>query len=355
MTASPQPAAIDRLRCRGVAKIDAMNSSPSSFLDSTSGVPTDRPFTRAAARSRGITDRQLGVWVAQGLLINPMRGVFLAAQLPDGLELRLECLRLVVPQNAVATGRTAGWIHRAPMVLAPGDHLRIPRVEMHLVPGNRLRNPLAASGERMFLPGEVIELEGLQVTSKLRTTVDLATRLPRRQAFAAMCAMCRVADFDREELRFALRERGRFAGYRGVRQARELEPMVDPRFGSAAECVLALEWEEQGDLPKPVPQHPVQGPSGMFYLDLAVPALKYAAEYNGARWHDDDRATYDAARMRWLVEQEGWIIDVFESDDLYGQGRDPGLRLKLGIQRARRRFGRLSWTGQNRDGDSWVG
>lgn len=332
-----------------------MNSSHESFLDSSYGLPVHRPFTRAQARSGGATDRQLGSWVAAGLLINPMRGVFHSAQLPDGLELRLECLRLVVPETAVVTGRTAGWLHRAPMVLAPNDHLRVPQVEMHLPPGRRLRNPISSGGERALSPGEVVDLDGVQVTSKLRTTVDLGMGLPRRQAFAAMCAMCRVADFDRDELRFELRERGRFAGYRGVRQARALEPGVDPRFGSAAECVLALEWDDVGGLPAFVPQHPVQGPEGMFYLDLAVPALKYAAEYNGARWHDDDRAIYDAGRMAWLVEHRKWIVDVFESDDLYGPGRDPGLRLKLGVQRARRRFGGLAWTGQNRDGDSWVG
>jgi hypothetical protein len=332
-----------------------MTPSHDIFLDSSAGVPIDRPFTRASARAQGISGRQLALWVAQGLLISPMRGVFHAAQMPDGLELRLECLRLVVPESAVVTGRTAGWLYRAPMVLAPGDHLRVPPVEMHVGPGNRLRNPLAVGGERTFRPGEVVELEGLLVTSRLRTTVDLAMGLPRRQAFAAMCAMCHVADFDRDELRFELRERGRFAGYRGVRQGRELEPHADPRFGSAAECALALEWKDVGGLPDFVPQHPVRGPKGMFYLDLAVPALKYAAEYNGPRWHDDERATYDANRMAWLVENEDWIVDVFETEDLYGSSCDPGLRLTSGIRRARRRFGSLSWTGQNRDGESWVG
>jgi hypothetical protein len=332
-----------------------MNSPHDIFLNDASGVPLSRPFTAARALSRGISRRQLGRWVAQGLLINPMRGVYHAAQIPDGLELRLECLRLVVPEHAVVTGRTAAWLHCAPMVLAPGDHLRVPAVELHVGSGNRLRNPLSRGGERTFLPGEVVELEGLLVTSKLRTTADLAMGLPRRQAFAAMCAMTRVADFDREELRFELRERGRFAGYRGVRQARELEPHADPRFGSAAECVLALEWTDVGGLPDFVPQHPVQGPAGMFYLDLAVPSLKYAAEYNGARWHDDDHATYDSARMAWLVEHESWIIDVFASDDVYGSGCDPGLRLKQGIEKARRRYGSLAWTGQNRDGASWLG
>jgi hypothetical protein len=339
----------------GVGQTRVMNAQPSSFLGPEAPGPVDRPFTRAQARAWRVADRRLAAWVADGLLQHPLKGVFYASQMPDGLELRLECLRLIVPESAVVTGRTAGWVYRAPMVLAPGDHLRVPPVEMHLSPGNRLRNPISTGGERTFRPGEVVELEGLRITSKLRTTVDLGMGLPRRQAFAGMCAMSQVADFDREELRFEIRERGRFAGYRGVCQARELEPGIDPRFGSAAECALALEWKDVGGLPDFVPQHPVQGPKGMFYLDLAVPALKYAGEYNGARWHDDDRAAYDAGRMAWLVEHEDWIIDVFESDDLYGPGRDPGLRLKLGIQRARRRFGSLAWTGQNRDGESWVG
>lgn len=332
-----------------------MKPSTDIFLDSSVGIPVDRPFTHAQARSEGITPRQLGLWVTQGLLIHPMRGVFHAAQLPDGLELRIECLRLVVPDDAVVTDRTAGWLYRAPMVLAPGDHLRVPQVDLRLGPGNRLRNPLSTSGERTFRPGEVVEFDGLLVTSRLRTTIDLGMSLPRRQAFAGMCAMSRVADFERDELEFELREHGRFAGYRGVRKARGLAPYVDPRFGSAAECALALEWKDAGGLPDFVPQHPVAGPRGMFYLDLAVPALKYGVEYNGPRWHGDDRAAYDAARMTWLVDHQDWIIDVFETDDLYGPRCDPGVRLTKGIQRARRRFGSRAWTGQDRDGRSWVG
>jgi hypothetical protein len=325
------------------------------FLGPEAPVPVDRPFTRSEARSWGVTDRRLASWVRDGLLRSPLKGVFHAAQLADGLALRLACLRLVAPDNAVITGRTAGWLHRASMILAPGDHLQVPRLEVHLAPGKRLRNGVAAGGERTFVRGEVVELEGVWVTSKLRTTVDLGMCLPRRQAFAAMCAMSQVADFDRAELECELREHGRFAGYRGVRQARALVTGIDARFGSAAECVLALEWIDQGGLPQFVPQHPVAGPHGMFYLDLAVPALKYAAEYNGPRWHDDDRASYDAGRLTWLVQHEDWIVDVFGTDDLYGPRRDPGTRLAAGIRRARRRFGGLSWTGQNRSGDSWLG
>jgi hypothetical protein len=332
-----------------------MDDFEAAFLGSDAPVPTDRPFTRALARAEGVSDRQLAVWVAQGFLINPMRGLFYASQLSDGLHLRLSCLALVVPPRAVVTGRTAGWAHGAPMILAPGDHLAVPAVSMHLSPGHRLRNPLSTSGERTFLTHEVVDLEGLAVTSRLRTTVDLGMGLRRVTAFAALCAMAKVADFDREELRFEIRERGRFAGYRGVRQIRALEPYVDPRYGSAPECALGLAWSEEPGMPALTLQHPVHHPDGVYYLDLSAPELKYGAEYNGPRWHGAERAKYDAARRAWLVEHTDWIIDVFERDDVFGPGGDPGVRLRRGIGRARQRYGALAWTGQNRYGDSWLG
>lgn len=326
-----------------------------TFLGPDAPVPIDRAFTRRQALAEGVPERQLAAWVSAGLLLNPLRGVFHAAQLPDGLELRVECLRLVAPGNAVITGRTAGWYHRAPMVLAAGDHLRVPRVEMHLAPGNRLRNSLATGGERTFLAHEVIDLDGLWVTTKLRTTVDLGIGLPRVQAFAAMCAMAKVADYDKADLLFELRERGRFAGYRGVRQGRGLAPHVDPAFGSGPECALGLSWLDQPGMPPLTLQHRVAHPGGNYYLDLACPELKYGAEYNGPRWHAEDRAAYDEDRIAWLVEHDDWIIDVFEADDVYGPGRDPGMKLRQGVERARRRYGALSWSGQTRDGDAWLG
>lgn len=162
---------------------------PGEFLDHTAPVPIDRPFTRALAIKEGVSDRVLEAWSAAGLLKNPLRGVYHASQLPDGLDLRIACLQQVVPDEAVITDRTAGWLHGASMILAPNDHLRVPQVSMFLPPGYRLRNELARSGERSFLPGEVVELDGLRVTSKLRTTCDLGMMRGRDQAFACMGSM----------------------------------------------------------------------------------------------------------------------------------------------------------------------
>ncbi len=332
-----------------------MNSDAPTFLGPDAPIPIDRPFTRAMAMAEGVPPRRLTAWVSRGLLINPMRGIFYAAQLSDGLDLRLSCLSLVVPEYAVVTDRTAGWLSGAPMILAPGDHLRVPPVSMHLRPGYRLRNPLCKSGERTFLAHEICEIQGLAVTAKLRTTVDLGMGLRRESAFAAMCAMAKVADYERDDLLFEVRERGRFAGYRGVRQIRVLAPSVRTEYGSGPECVLGLAWEGQPGMPALTLQHPVSHPDGTYHLDLSCPELKYGVEYNGPRWHGAERAAYDAKRIAWLVEHEAWIIDVFESADVYRPGCDPGLRLRQGIERARRRYGGLTWTGQNRYGDSWLG
>ena len=325
------------------------------LLGADSPVPIDHPFTRSWARGAGVTDRQLADWVAASLLISPMRGVFHAAQLPDGLELRLACLGVVVPEGAVVTGRTAGWVHGAPMILAPGDHVCIPHVEMHLPPGSRLRNPLATGGERSLLGHEVVCIGGIWVTAKLRTTVDLGRGLRREQAFAAMCAMAKVADFDEQDLAMAVREHGRFAGYRGIRQARELAPLVNPKHDSPPECILALAGHDEPGVPCLEPQHPVPSPHGSYFVDLAVPALKYGAEYKGAFWHDESRTEADEQRLAWLVEHEGWIIDEFDDNDVYGPGRDPGSRLRVGIERARRRLGGVAWAGQNRAGEPRLG
>ena len=218
-------------------------------------VPTDRPFTYREARAEGLTDRRLASALRAGHLVSPVKGVFHATHLEDGLELRIACLRLVVPDDAVITDRTAGWLHGAPMILAPNDHLRVPPVSIFRSPGYRLRNSATASGERTFGVGDVVDIDGLRVTSKLRTTCDLGRLLHRDQAMAAMDSMMHVADFGLDVL---VAQERRFRGQRGVCQFRELAPLADPRSQSPGESILKLRWRDCTTLPIPTPQLCVQ-------------------------------------------------------------------------------------------------
>jgi len=264
-----------------------MDSHRSPFLPASAPVPVDRPFTSAWARAQGVDPRRLRAWVRAGLLVSPVHGVLHAAQLRDFLELRIACLRLVVPEHAVVTDRTAAWLHGAPMVLEPNAHLRVPRVDIYLLPGGRIRRDLARSGQRELFAGEIEEFGGLRVTTRMRTICDLGMKLPRRQAFAAMCSMLKVVDFTTDDIR--RQADGRFRGHRWVRQLRSLVPLCDSRFESPGECCLALIWHDTPGLPAFEPQWRVDGPEGFFYLDFAVPALRYAAEYDGVEFHGPEQ------------------------------------------------------------------
>jgi hypothetical protein len=313
-----------------------MSRSDTPFLTASAPVPIDRPFTTSWARAQGVDPRRLRAWVRAGLLVSPVHGVLYAAQLADRLELRIECLRLVVPEHAVVTDRTAAWLHGAPMVLEPNSHLRVPRVDMFLLPGGRIRRELVQSGQRELLTHEIEEIGGVRVTTQLRTMCDLGMKLPRRQAFAAICSMLKVSDFTRDDIRHEADVR--FKGHRWVRQLRALIPLCDPRFESPGECILALIWHETPGLPAFEPQFQVDGPHGFCYLDLAVPGLRYAAEYDGEEFHGPEQSAADEARRSWLQETDQWKFGIFVAADVRGDGKIASDRLSHDIAAARRSF-----------------
>ena len=123
-----------------------------------------------------------------------------------------------------------------------------------------------------------------------------------------------------------------------MRQLRALAPLCDPRFESPGECALALIWLDTPGLPAFEPQFRVQGPVGFYYLDLAVPGLRYGAEYDGAEFHGQSRAEADQARLTWLEISDGWRFGVFGANDVRGAGQIASDRLLRDIAEARRTF-----------------
>jgi hypothetical protein len=294
-------------------------------------VPQDRPFTTREAAKLGITARQLTLWTQGGLLATPMRGVHHVVTLADCLELRIACVALVLPPGAVVCDRTAAWLMGAPMILAPNAHLQVPAISVYCPPGNRLRNPLTSSGERFLSDDDVIEVGGILVTTALRTTCDLGRLLHRDQAFAALCSLLTLDQFTLDEL---LASVDRFKGYRGVRQLRELAPDADPRPESPEEAILLRRWLDCADLPRPELQIPVQGPDGPCRLDMGLPEVGYAAEYDGEQWHGPEEQEHDESRRSWISRNGGWIIDPLRKHNLHGATRDVELILRAGVRRA---------------------
>lgn len=303
-------------------------------------LPLDRPFTMQLAQEEaGLTRRDLGWLVKHGFVWRPIKGVYAASLLADSLALRCASLRLVVPEDAVVVDRHAGWLHGAEMVLAPNEHIELAPVTVFLPAGRgRLRNCLSDSGERTFRTDDLTELDGLRVTTPIRTTWDLGRNRWPERALAAMDQMLRLGRFSKAELCAGVE---RFRGARWVRTLRAVAPLVDGRAESPPESVLRLRWIEV-HLPTPVPQIEVwDGADFLARLDLGNEELRYAAEYDGDEWHGTpEQQAHDRRRRRTAEERGEWVIDAFVRQDLWGPTADVERRLREGAAEARRRYGR---------------
>jgi hypothetical protein len=308
-----------------------------SLLDHRFPLPLDEPFTLGMARAAGIHHSELGQLTRRGLVRRLVAGVYVAAQAADTLDLRVAALRLVVPSGAVVTDRTAGWLHGAEMVLAPGDHLVVPRVSVfHRGKGCRLRSELVASGQRMMPEDDVMRVGGILVTTPLRTACDLGRLLRREPALAALDAMLRLELFTKDDLLVAS---SGFRGYRWVRQLRALAPLADARAESPPESILRLRWLDCSGLPRPEPQRPVRAPvsvpGGLYFVDLGVDDLKFAVEFDGEQFHGQAHQEHDDTRREWITEHEKWILRVVRKDNLYGPNRDVERIIRDGVAEAR--------------------
>lgn len=301
------------------ATIGVMDFSQMVFsgsLDPSFPLPHDQPFTASAAVAAGISRKSLTALVKAGLLRRPIKGVYLATEVGDSLALRAACLRLVAPSDCVVVDRHAGWLLGARMVLAPGEHLEVRPLSLYRPSGNgRLRNDIARSGERWLPDAHVLEVEGLRVTTPIRTAWDLGRVRSPGEAIAGMDAMLRLGGFEREELLDGIRQ---FRGHRWVTTLRAIAPLADGRSESPGESVLRLRCIECQVAV--TPQVEVwRGDRLVARLDLANELVKGGFEYDGVEWHDSpEQQAHDRARRADAAE-DGWLIGVARSKDLWGR------------------------------------
>jgi very-short-patch-repair endonuclease len=279
-------------------------------------LPTDRPFTHRRAVELGISREVLRRMVRVGLLRRVLKGVYVDAAADDGLLLRCRAVALVVPNTAVVTDRTAAWLHGID-ALRPGDHLVPPPVEVFQLPGHtRVRTTATSGGERTLLPRDVEVVHGVRVTTPLRTALDLGRLTRRDHAIAALDALLGLGRFTHDDL---LRDVERFRRQRGVVQLRELAPIADGRAESPGESVLRLRWLDTS-LPRPDLQVEVRE-NGLLRarLDLAVPDLRFAVEYDGWDWHSSAaQRAHDRQRRDWL-RAHGWTVVVLTRREVFEQ------------------------------------
>jgi hypothetical protein len=304
------------------------------YLDDSFPLPLDGPFTTRSASAAGVMPQDLTLLRREGLLRTPIKGVHVAAQVLDDTALRLACLRLVTPPDAIVVDRHAGWAQGADMLLHPNEHLNAMPISMFLPHGRgRLRNKLADSGERTFRESDLIVVDGVRMTTPLRTALDLGRQRWPEPALTALDALHRLRAFSVEEL---LAEIDRFKGMRWVTTLRLVAPHTDGRSQSGGETVVRWRWLNL-PVPPPEPQTEVHSNGRLAFIDVGNAGLRFGVDFQGVEWHTGEHEAADEDRFGWIRDDTDWIIEPVWSSDVYGLHARIEDVIVDGVRRARRR------------------
>lgn len=271
------------------------------------------PFTRLDLELHGLTSWDLESALAAGAVRRVIRGVYVRADVPDGVEVRCRAVQRVISDQSVVRDRTAAWLHGVSVFdhheleILPPIETSVPRFS------EPTRRADHAGCTRDLAPRDLMVLQGLCVTTPLRTALDLGCSMRPRSALGAMDQLARKHGLANETM---ARESLRYRRRRGVVQLRRLIPMVDARAESHGESWVRYEIITAG-LPWPEPQHWIEIDGVPTYrLDMAYPLHRVVVEYDGEEHHTSaaDRG-HDERRREWL-ESNGWIVVVVTKDRL---------------------------------------
>lgn len=271
------------------------------------------PFTCAQARAAGISRRRLDDAVGLRAVRRVLHGVYVEATLDDTPLLRAQAARLVVSPHAVLCDRTAAWV----LGVEVHDYREldvIPPIESYVLRGHDPTDrPECAGGTRDLWPEDWTEIDGVRVTTPIRTAMDLGCKLGRRQAIGAIDALMRSYGFTVEDM---VRMLPRYRRRRGVRRLRTIVALGDPRSESRAESWVRLEIVDHG-LPLPTLQFWVVIDGVPTYrLDLAYPHARVAVEYDGEDFHTTPEQRERDRRRREHLRELGWTVIVLTKADL---------------------------------------
>ncbi|VXB40554.1 hypothetical protein [Aeromicrobium sp. 9AM] len=273
------------------------------------------PFTTAQALDLALTSRQLRRMVTLGLLRREFRNVYVDARVPDSRNARLRAIKLVKPDGAVACSETAAWLYGL-NVFAPGDRHKFEPA--FLVEHSRTKVERAgAVGRQAILASNDIDfVDGLHVTTPVRTVSDLLRRMYRPYALAAADAFAHAGLVSTDEV---IEYVARLKGYRGIVQARSLAFLIEPRTQSPGESWQRLRILDAG-FPPPDPQFEVVDDFGRsFFIDLPYPERLIGTEFDGREFHTAGlHQAHDLDRRTYLTELFGWRWVIGTRERIFG-------------------------------------
>ncbi|VXC43773.1 DUF559 domain-containing protein [Plantibacter sp. T3] len=268
------------------------------------------PKSAQSAVRAGFTPRQL----RNPALGAPFHGIRTPPGYPTDLYHQAVAYLSVLPIGGAFSHQTAAALHGIPTPRSTS-----PDVPLHVMSpaGVRAREGRGVVGHRGTLgPGDVVDLDGLPVTSVERTWCDLATVVPLPALIAAGDALLWFLDprTSLDRLRAAVEE---YPSRRGVVALRSAIPRLHDRCQSPKETELRLILEASA-LPKA--EHNAEivlhGSGRVVRGDVVFRDQRLVLEYEGDH-HRTDRSQWrkDIARTEELAH-EGWTVMRLTADDL---------------------------------------
>lgn len=287
-----------QLACRGDHQPELAVAATRGFV-LTAAELADVGITRARARTR----LAHGSWTAAGhgytaplSAVSPRHRHALAAAAAARRR----------PADAIS-GRSAAVLRGLPLMGTPTT----PRLAVREESLGRMRPAAAQCFTGWLGADEITGWYGVAVTTVARTLVDLA----RHDRFDG------IMDAD-EALRLGLVRRAgidaallRARGWPGVRQARDLLALADPRAESPLESVTRLRLHDDG-FPPPEPQFWI----GRHRVDLCWPWLRLVLEVDGRSKYalSDDEDPLWAEKLReGALRRLGWQVERVTSRDVF--------------------------------------
>lgn len=278
------------------------------------------------------------------------RGLYVLAGIRRSAAQRIVAAAALLPPDGVIGGWAAAHVHGVDLLDGlgrrgeelPVDVLLPPGLHRQHLPGVRYRRATFARGER-------VEVEGLPVTSRARTAVDLACAASSTTEATVLLDLLVAAGLRPEELE-AVALRGR----RGAVQAREAITLTRGGSLSPGETRLRLLYLEQAPDARIHLNPTLTARDGRFVAmpDLFDEDAGLALEYDGATWEgersaghrDPEQHREDNVREE-AMERLGVLVVRAGAGDLGAHRVQTAYR----VRRAR-----LDGLGRNRLRDRWV-
>ncbi len=254
-------------------------------------------------------------------------GIYLPTAESADLAARSRGAALLAPGSLVLSGYSAAALLGADCAPVHANaEITVPGGDFREQPGLTVHRDLLADDE-------VTAVDGIPVTTRLRTAWDLARWLPTVEAVVALDALAHVGRFSPSRL---WRIHDRYPRARWRRRVPGVIDLSDPLAESPMETRARLLLVLRG-LPRPVLQHKVFDADGVCIarLDMAYPELRLGIEYDG-RGHlqpwEQDR---DARRLNAL-DAYRWSLIRLTSPDVLRHPDDTADRVLDAIVRRSR-------------------